>query len=148
MTDSTTPQPPVEPTADETFTWTEPEGSPGSEGAAATGILESLRDAVDELAERAAPSVREFSARAAEFAAIAADRAAPLAKRAGEVTADASGRLANLSRTWAADLRASAPATPATSGEAGDPLGEEAAAGPAADVEAGPLGTEAPTDLT
>ncbi len=66
-----------------------------------------MRDAVDELAERAAPSVREFSARAAELAAVAADRAAPLAKRAGEVTADASGKLATRSRTWAADLRAS-----------------------------------------
>ncbi len=113
MTESTTPPPPEERAADETFTWTEPapsHGGPGQAGTAAAGILESVRDAVDELAERAGPSVREFSARAAELAAIAADRAVPLAKRAGEATADASGKLATLSRSWAADLRASAPA--------------------------------------
>ena len=73
----------------------------------ATAILESLREAVDDLAERATPTVREFSARAAELAAVAADRAAPLARRAGEVTSDASGKLATKSRIWAADLRAS-----------------------------------------
>ncbi len=41
------------------------------------------------------------------LAAIAADKAAPLAKRAGEVTADASGKLASKSREWASELRAS-----------------------------------------
>jgi hypothetical protein len=118
MNDSTTPPSPDEPGADETFTWKEPDtrGTGGPAGAA-TSILDSVRDAVDDLAERAAPSVREFSARAAEIAAIAADKAAPLAKRAGEVTADASGKLATKSRSWAADLRASIttgehPATP------------------------------------
>ncbi|MEA2609715.1 MAG: hypothetical protein QOJ75_1958 [Chloroflexota bacterium] len=115
MTDSTTPPPPDEPKADETFTWTQP--SPGSHGpadaagTAPTSILESVREAVDDLAERAAPSVREFSARAAELAAIAADRAAPLVKRAGEVTADATGKLATRSRSWAADLRSSTGST-------------------------------------
>jgi len=73
----------------------------------ATAILESLRGAVDDLAERAAPTMREFSARAAELAAVAADRAVPLAKRAGEVTADVSGKLASKSRDWASDLRSS-----------------------------------------
>ncbi len=111
MTNPTTPTPPDEPKADETFTWThqssESRATSGSAGATATSILESVREVVDDLAERAAPSVREFSARAAELAAIAADRAAPLAKRAGEVTADASGKLATRSRSWAADLRAS-----------------------------------------
>jgi hypothetical protein len=108
MTDSTTPPPPEEPTADETFTWTQPSphGAASARGAAATNILESVRDAVDELAVRAGPSVREFSARAAELAAMAADKAAPLAKRAGEATADASGKLATRSREWAAELRA------------------------------------------
>lgn len=75
----------------------------------AANILDSVRDAVDEITERAAPSVREFSARAAEFAASAADRAAPFVKRAGEATADASGKLATKSRSWAAELRASTP---------------------------------------
>jgi hypothetical protein len=131
MTDPTTPTPPDQPGADETFTWSDPpgpghRGDSGRSGSTATGILESVRDAVDELAERAAPSVRELSARAAELTAIAADRAAPLAKRAGELTADASGKLASKSREWAADLRASvttaehpsddAPTSPAPTG--------------------------------
>jgi hypothetical protein len=118
MTESTTPTPPTDPPAgDETFAWTHPAASgssaeAGSAGATATSILDSVRDAIDELAERAAPSVREFSARAAELAAVAADRAAPFAKHAGEVTADASGKLATRSRSWAADLRASSASTP------------------------------------
>jgi hypothetical protein len=130
MTEPTNPARPEGANPDETFTWT---GDPGTEGApdgakasgaprgsgapgsssggspaaTATAILESVREAVDDLAERASPTVREFSARAAEFAAEAADRAAPLVKRAGEATADASGKLAVKSRTWAADIRAS-----------------------------------------
>ena len=104
MTEPLNPPTPDEPTPDETFTWTN-EGGPsddashasGDAGATghggsassasttATAILESLREAVDDLAERATPTVREFSARAAELAAVAADRAAPLARRAGEV---------------------------------------------------------------
>ena len=93
----------------------------------ATAILESLRGAVDDLAERATPTVREFSARAAELAAVAADRAAPLAKRAGQATAEASGKLSSRSRDWAADLRSSlgsaddtATPTPATPTPAAD----------------------------
>jgi hypothetical protein len=106
MTEPTNPSPADEPKADETFTWTTGDAkAPGA--ATATSILESVRDVVDELAERAAPTVRELSARAAELTAIAADRAAPLAKRAGEVTADASGKLASRSREWASELRAS-----------------------------------------
>ena len=108
-------------TPDETFTWTGETEAPKADGgpaepaagagasvmSTATAILESLRGAVDDLAERAAPTMREFSARAAELAAVAADRAVPLAKRAGEVTADVSGKLASKSRDWASDLRSS-----------------------------------------
>lgn len=147
MPESTTPPPPEEPTADETFTWTQPpasHGMPGSAGAA-TGILESVRDAVDELAERAGPSVREFSARAAELAAIAADRAAPLAKRAGEVTADASGKLATMSRTWAADLRAGAPAVEPTPGGTAEAAPGPEAYEPADGTDSGSGATEEPT---
>ena len=115
MTESTNPDPAAEPKADETFTWTtEPppaHEARGTGAATAMNIIESVRDAVDDLAERAAPTVRELSARAAELTAIAADRAAPFAKRAGEVTADASGKLASKSREWASELRASV-ATP------------------------------------
>lgn len=121
MTEPTKSERPDDTNPDETFTWTgdagTEEGATGASGthgsgagspaATATAILESVRDAVDDLAERASPAVREISARAAELAASAADRAAPFAKRAGEVTADASGKLATKSRVWAADLRAS-----------------------------------------
>src|SRR5512147_212486 len=149
MTESTTPPPPEEPAADETFTWTQPPASHGPAGGTATNLLESVRDAVDELAERAAPSVRELSARAAELAASAADRAAPLAKRAGEVTADASGKLASLSRNWAADLRASSPANePAASGSSDQGAPEAPAselAGDAADSTTPSGGSSDPT---
>jgi hypothetical protein len=147
MTDPTTPTPPDEPKADETFTWThEPSaahGPSGSASATATSILESVREVVDELAERAGPSVRELSARAAELTAIAADRAAPLVKRAGEVTADASGKLATKSRGWAADLRAATPSTP-TEGSPVEP-GEPA---PVSTSDGGPApsGTEGGTE--
>ena len=111
MTESTNPSPADEPKADETLTWTnEPldaDAAKGQGAATATSIIDSVRDAVDDLAERAAPTVRELSARAAELTAIAADKAAPFAKRAGEVTADASGKLATKSREWASELRAS-----------------------------------------
>ena len=137
MTDPITPDP-TEPTpagtpdtgdttppADETFSWTDDRADGGAadhdqahdasgsatSGAAATAtaVLEQLRVAIDDIAERATPTVREFSARAAELAATAADRAAPFAQRAGEVTSEASSKLAERSRSWAADLRASMP---------------------------------------
>jgi ABC-type transporter Mla subunit MlaD len=144
MTEPLTPNPHDEPTPDETFTWTGDQagqaaeghadhadhadtGSTGSgsstgstaAGGSATAILEQLREAVDDLAERASPTVREFSARAAELAATAADRAAPLAKRAGEATSDASGKLAEKSRTWASEIRASMGSSDARSTGAG-----------------------------
>ena len=124
MTESTNPSAADEPKADETFTWTTetpPADDPRGTGAAtAKDILESVRDAVDDLAERAAPTVRELSARAAELTAIAADKAAPFAKRAGEVTADASGKLASKSREWASGLRASVGTTEPSAGAAPD----------------------------
>ena len=130
MTEPTTPTPDEpsadRPASDETFTWTTDSASrPHGLGRCARRRsgrqrFERLerrldrdrdprfgREAVDDLAERATPTVREFSARAAEFAAVAADRAAPFARRAGEVTSDASAKLATKSRIWAADLRAS-----------------------------------------
>jgi len=140
MTNQPNPTSPDEPTPDESFTWTdenaphaEQTGSGGdstsdasghagaSAGTTATAILESIRDAVDDLAERASPTVREFSARAAEFAADAADKAAPYVKRAGDATADASGKLASKSRSWAADIRASLETHDANGSAAGSP---------------------------
>ncbi len=143
MTEPLNPNPHDGPTPDETFTWTGGDaasggaqgasdssnatgsagasGSTGPAAAGATALLESLREAVDDLAERATPTVRAFSARAAELAASAADKAAPLVRRAGEATSDASGKLAEKSRSWASDLRASmgssdAPAAGTTGG--------------------------------
>lgn len=111
MTESSNPNPTDEPKADETFTWTNDasadDGARTTGAATATSIIDSVREAVDDLAERAGPTVRELSAKAAELTAIAADKAAPFAKRAGEVTADASGKLATKSREWASELRAS-----------------------------------------
>jgi hypothetical protein len=83
------------------------EAQSGTAGAAAVQVLEQLRDAIDDLAERASPTVREYSARIAELAAFTADKTAPFLKRAGEATAEASGKLAERSRSWAADIRAS-----------------------------------------
>jgi hypothetical protein len=122
MTETTNPNPADQPGGDESFTWTKESADPdGSKtgGTTATAILDSVRDVVDDLAERAGPTVRELSARAAELTAIAADKAAPLAKRAGEVTADASGKLASKSREWASELRSAAGAR--DTGEPGEP---------------------------
>jgi predicted PurR-regulated permease PerM len=85
----TPPEPPPAPTPDETFTWTDEAGGHGTPpdgakseprsagwsssasgagaGANSTTILDSIREAVDDLAERATPTVREISARAAEL---------------------------------------------------------------------------------
>jgi len=85
------------------------ESGPASEGSkptAATALLDSIRDAFDDIAVRATPAVREVSARAAELTADVAGRAAPYAKRAGDATADASAKLAERSKTWAAGVRA------------------------------------------
>ncbi len=132
MTESSNPPPSDEPKADETFTWTDetpPDAAAGAGPFTPASILHSVRDAVDELTERAAPTVRELSARAAELTAIAADMAAPLAKRAGEVTADASGKLAAKSREWASDLRSSVgsagPTTPPAPGDDGPATSDE-----------------------
>lgn len=120
MTEQTNP-----PTPDPTSTGDAAHGSAASSspGATAAGIIGSIREAVDDLAERAAPTVREVSAKVAELTATAADKAAPIVRRAGEVTADASGKLAEKSRSWAAEVReslggADAPARDAAEGDA------------------------------
>jgi len=95
--------------ADETFGWTAPDDEAASTGsdarATAERMLGQLQSMIDNVATQAAPVVRQIGAKAAELAAVAADRAGPLVHRAADATADASGRLAERSRTWAADLR-------------------------------------------
>ena len=114
MTEPRNDPPQGEPAGDESFSWQDepPAEARAAGGSTATAILDTVRDVVDDIAERAAPTVRELSARAAELTAIAADKAAPLAKRAGEVTADASGKLATKSREWASGLRSTTAGTP------------------------------------
>jgi hypothetical protein len=82
-------------------------------------MFDSLRIAVGDLAERAGPTVRELSARAAELTATAANKAAPYARKAGSATADASLKLAESARGWAADLRAEQEGDAATADDAG-----------------------------
>jgi hypothetical protein len=110
MTESNT-TPPADEHADEPLTWNADPAKPGPAGgtSAAASLLESLREAIDDMTERATPTVREISARVAEITAEAAAKAAPFAKKAGDATAEASGKFAERSRTWAAEMRASMP---------------------------------------
>ena len=108
--------------ADETFGWTADAGA--GQGApkkstsdTVSSLFGSLRDALDDFAERASPTVREVSARTAEIAALAADKAGPAVRKAGEVASDASGKLAVRSRDWAAEVRASMATDAAKTGD-------------------------------
>ena len=106
MTDPTTPNhdQPVEGSRSESYTrpdagnlggstgssgWTGAPDADSGAAAKANDVLDTLRETVEDLAERATPLLREFSAKAAEILASAADKAAPLAHKAGDVTADA-----------------------------------------------------------
>jgi len=95
------------PAADETFGWTDEEqhAAGNDPRAAAERMLGQLQSMIDSIATQAAPVVRQVGAKAAELAAVAADRAGPLAHRAADATAGASVKIAERSRTWAADLR-------------------------------------------
>jgi hypothetical protein len=94
--------------ADDSFGWTAEEPTSSEGRAAAERMLGQLQSMIDSVATQAAPVVRQIGAKAAELAAVAADRAGPLAHRAADATADASVRLAEKSRSLAADLRARA----------------------------------------
>lgn len=99
---------------DETFGWTAPGETPeptGETRATAERMLGQLQSMIDSVATQAAPVVRQIGAKAAELAAVAADRAGPLAHKAAEATEHAGERIAERSRTWAADLRSRADAT-------------------------------------
>jgi hypothetical protein len=93
--------------ADEAFGWASDESEPGSGGAGATAerMIAQLQSMIDQIATQAAPVVRQVGAKAAELAAAAADRAGPFAHKAADATADASVKIAERSRTIAADLR-------------------------------------------
>jgi hypothetical protein len=93
--------------ADEAFGWAADEPEQGSSGAGATAerMIAQLQSMIDQIATQAAPVVRQVGAKAAELAAAAADRAGPIAHKAADATADASVKIAERSRTLAADLR-------------------------------------------
>jgi hypothetical protein len=116
MTDPTSPQhdQPVEGSRDESYTRSDGGNIGGTNGssdagaaAKASDVIEQIRVAVEDFAEKAAPVVRQFSVKAADVVATAADKAVPLAHKAGDAAADASGKLAEKSRAWAAGTRAS-----------------------------------------
>lgn len=68
-------------------------------------MFDSLKVAAGDIAEKAGPTVRDLSARAADLTATAADKSAPYLRRAGAATADYSLKLAEAARGWAAELR-------------------------------------------
>jgi hypothetical protein len=68
-------------------------------------MFDSLKVAAGDIAEKAGPTVRDLSARAADLTATAADKSAPYLRRAGAATADYSIKLAEAARSWAAELR-------------------------------------------
>jgi hypothetical protein len=116
MTDPTSPQhdQPVEGARSESYTRPDDGNLGGTNGstdagaaAKASDVIEQIRVAVEEFAEKATPVVRQFSVKAADAVAVAADKAGPLAHKAGDAAADASGKLAEKSRAWAAGTRAS-----------------------------------------
>ena len=92
-------------------------GRPGAGRASAMAQhwLAELQSIAENLAKESVPVIREVGAKAAEIAAIAADRAGPLAIRAADATAQASTRVAENSRSLAAELR-----RPPTAGEGGE----------------------------
>lgn len=118
--------------ADETFGWTaSDERTAGGSDPRATAerMLGQLQSMIDSLATQAAPVVRQVGAKAAELAAIAAERAGPLAHKAADATADAGGKLATKSRTWAAELRSRAEGGDAAEAAAEATAGDEPAEG-------------------
>ena len=81
--------------------WHEPEPHPGK----ATEWLSQLQTMIEQLATQAAPVVREVGAKAAELAAAAGEKAGPVAHRAAALTTEAGLKLAERSRTFAAEIR-------------------------------------------
>jgi hypothetical protein len=89
--------------ADETFGWSaDPSGSTTKTGREWVSQLQSM---IENLAEQAAPVVREVGAKAAELAALAGEKAGPAAHKAAELTAEAGQKLAVKGRDLAAELR-------------------------------------------
>ena len=166
MTEPLDPSTPPEPTPDETFTWSGDPGA-GRPGRRRPGVVAARGGPTGSADRRPVPRPpRRSSIRSAKRSTTlpsgpprpsassrpgrpssrrsTADRAAPLAKRAGEVTSDASGKLAERSRSWASELRASLSATEtATPPDAGSPAAPDAP--PPAATDAGPTPSDGAT---
>ncbi len=107
------------PSPDETFGWTGDDATTSgqaSTGTTAERMVSQLQSMIDSLATQAAPVVRQVGLKAAELAA--ADRAGPIAHKAADATAEASVKIAERSRVFAADLRRDIAA--ATNGNSSD----------------------------
>jgi hypothetical protein len=105
--------------ADESWGW-KAEGTEGAtQGGTADRIVSQLQQMIDTIATQAAPVARQIGAKAAELAALAADRAGPIAHKAADATADASVKIAERSRVFAADMRRDAGATNGDGGTSG-----------------------------
>lgn len=103
MSGTNTGEPDREAPADETFGWNaDPSASTAKTGREWVSQLQSM---IENLAEQAAPVVREVGAKAAELAALAGEKAGPAAHKAAELTAEAGQKLAVKGRDLAAELR-------------------------------------------
>lgn len=67
--------------------------------------LAQLQAMIEQITTQAAPVVREVGAKAAELAALAGEKAGPIAQRAAVLTTEAGLKLAERSRTFAAEIR-------------------------------------------
>jgi hypothetical protein len=105
MTDDTSPNsgggtPESTGSHDETY-WEEPAPQSGS----GREWVSQLQTMIEQVATQAAPVAREVGAKAAELAALAGEKAGPAAHRAAQITTEAGLKLAERSRTFAAEIR-------------------------------------------
>jgi hypothetical protein len=91
--------------SDESFGWSDSEGSETGHSTSGREWVSQLQAMIDNLATNAAPVVREIGAKAAELAALAGEKAGPIAHRAADVTATAGTKVAERGREVAAELR-------------------------------------------
>ena len=82
-----------------------PVATKGGDPARTEPAIRQLDTMIENVANYAAPVLREIAARAAELAAKAGQAAGPIAHRAAEKTEEVGGRLATRGREVASDLR-------------------------------------------
>jgi hypothetical protein len=119
--------------------WQEPEDT-RAQGREWVGQLQQM---IEQLANQAAPVIREVGVKAAELAALAGEKAGPVAHRAAALTSEAGLKLAERSRDFAAEIRRDQ----AARGERpmGEPTVGETAESQAPETETGEPSSEEPT---